>query len=123
MAIDTVNQQDADDLDRIYEQVMTCEPMIAKEQVDQLADMVFSKEDFIRQWRMTAFLAGEGGPFYADLAENEDKARALAPIAEILTDFSKMLHDMANMAKGASARIMVAGCNHENFTDWMKEGA
>ncbi|WP_323012528.1 hypothetical protein [Castellaniella sp.] len=123
MATNTVNQQEAEELDRLYEQVMTCEPAIPKDQVDDLADMVFNKELFIRQWRLTAVLAGEGGAFYADLAEDEEKARVFAPLTGVLDDFAKRLRGMAEIAESASARIMVAGCNHENFIAWAEEAA
>jgi hypothetical protein len=123
MADSTVNQEGTDDLDRLYEQVMTCEPAVPKDQVEGLSNMVFSKERIIRAWRMTALLAGEGGEFYADLANNAEKARAFAPIVGALSEFSETLKGMAELADSASARILVAGCNHENFTDWRKESA
>lgn len=121
MATNTVTQHEAEELDRLYEQVMTCEPVIPKDQVDALADMVFNKELFIRQWRLTAVLAGEGGAFYADLAEDEKKAKALAPLVGVLGDFAKNLRGMAEIAESVSARIMVAGCNHENFLTWAED--
>lgn len=123
MATDTVNHDDDPSIDQIYEQVLNCEFVIPPEDVDRMADMVFSKEKVIRQWRLTALLASKDGAFYRELSENEDQAKTFAPMVEVLNDFARTLRGMADLAECAAMRITVAGCNHEEFNTWMKEEA
>ncbi len=111
------------ELDALYEQVLHCEPAIAPQDVERLADLVLSNERVGRNWRLTAVIAGKGGEFYRELADDAEKARTLAPVIESLRDFAKLLRQISELADSASARIMVAGCNHEHFPDWMKEPA
>jgi hypothetical protein len=116
-----INSTGDNELDAIYDQVMHCEAAIAPQDVERLADLVLSNEVVGRNWRLTALLAGKDGEFYRELSEDEGKAEALAPATESLRDFAKLLRQMADLADSASARIMVAGCNHEHFTDWIAE--
>ena len=123
MAIDTVNHDDDIDVDQLYEQVLICEPAIPTEEVDRLADMVFSKEKVIRQWRFTALMASKDGAFFRELSESEGQAKTFAPIVGVLRDFAQTLKGMADLAECVATRIAVAGCNHEKFNIWMKEEA
>ena len=60
MAKKTVSQKSKNsDLEKIYQQVLTCEPVIPEEDVGRLADLIKSNEFFGRAWRMTAVLAGK----------------------------------------------------------------
>lgn len=114
---------DDNDLDQLYEQVMNCESAITTSELEPLADLVRNQERVGRQWRLTALLASKNGEFFREVAESEEQARALAPIIGHLHDFAELLRGMADLADCASSRLMVAGCNHENFNDWMKEPA
>ena len=110
-------------LDELYEQVLHCEPAIAPQDVELLADLVMNQERIGRNWRLTALIAGKGGEFYRELAENADHAQMFAPTTICLRDFARLLRHVADLADSVSARIMVAGCNHEHFNDWMNEPA
>ncbi|AJX82575.1 hypothetical protein [Burkholderia pseudomallei] len=110
-------------LDELYEQVLHCEPAIAPQDVGPLADLVMNQEQVGRNWRLTAMIAGKGGEFYRELAVNADHAQTFAPVTLCLRDFAKLLRQVADLADSASARIMVAGCNHEHFNDWVNEPA
>jgi hypothetical protein len=117
------NSTGDNELDALYEQVLHCEPAIAPQDVERLADLALNQEQVGRNWRLTALIAGKGGEFYRELAEDAGKAEALAPVTETLRDFARLLRQVADLADSASARIMVAGCNHEQFLDWVKEPA
>lgn len=45
------------------------------------------------------------------------------PIIDGLTSFSKRLEQMKQFADTVTCRLLVAGCNHEKFNDWVKEAA
>lgn len=122
MATDTLIHDD-DQLDQLYEQVMTCQSAIPQSELKPLADLVRNNERVGRQWRLTAVLASKDGPFFREISESEDKAKALAPTIELLNDFAVLMRTMADLAECASSRLLVAGCNHENFNDWMNETA
>lgn len=119
MATETVNQgTDDHELDALYEQVMQCEPAVPPHDMEMLADLVRNNERVGRQWRLTALLASKGGAFFRELSEDSDQAKALAPTVELLRDFAGLLRTMADLADCASSRVMVAGCNHEQFNEW-----
>ena len=122
MATDTLIHDD-EQLGQLYEQVITCESAIPQNELEPLADLVGNNERVGRQWRLTALLASKDGAFFREVAENEEKAKALAPTIELLTDFAGLMRTMAELAECASSRLLVAGCNHENFNDWMSETA
>lgn len=127
MAIENVSQSttgdDDVDLDQLYEKVMTCEPLIAPAAMDQLADLVFSKERVIHNWRMAALIASKDGAFFKEMASDPDKAKALAPIVGALDDAAELLRSMAEIMTSVSIRIGVAGCAHEDFNKWTEEAA
>ena len=115
MATENVNDLD---LDAIYEGVMTCEPAIPEDEMKPLADLVMNQEMVGRQWRLTALLASRGGEFFRRVAEDEETAIALAPTVGLLSDFAKLLREVADLADCSAHRIAVAGCNHEDFNTW-----
>lgn len=108
------------DLDLLYERVLTCESAIRLSDLEPLADMVMNQEKVGRQWRLTALLASKDGTFFKEVATDEGKAKALAPTVGLLSDFAALLRGMADLAECASGRLMIVGCNHEKFNEWMK---
>lgn len=117
-------QQTADgELDALYEKVMACEPALAPDQLDRVADMVMDQEATGRPWRLAALLATKDGAFFKDLANDPEKAQALAPTVSMLQDFAERMRGVAELAECAAARVMVAGCNHEKFNAWAAEEA
>lgn len=114
---------DVEELEAIYKGVLNCESAIPPEELDLLADMVRDNEIVGRPWRLTALIASKDGAFFKELSESEEKAKALAPTVDALRAFSDRLQGMAKLADCAASRIMVAGCNHEDFIEWMKEPA
>lgn len=118
MADETVTH-DAEEMDRLYQQVMNCEPAIVPSELEPLADLIGNNERVGRQWRLTAVLASKDGTFFRDLAENEDAAKALAPTVDLLNDFAKLMRKMADLAECGASRVLVAGCNHVHFNDWL----
>lgn len=108
-----------DDLDALYEQVMTCEPAINPVEVEELADAVRSNSLLGMPWRLTAVIAGKDGSFFKALSEDEGQAKAIAPSIDLLNEFAARLRGMAELAECVAARMMAAGCNHEQFIDWM----
>lgn len=123
MAVADVNNGDQIDLEALYQQVLCCDPAIPPEEVEPLADLVMKQERVGRQWRLTALIAGKDGAFFKDIADNTETARAFAPCVGALHEFSGLLRMMADLADCAAARISTAGCNHENFLEWMAEEA
>lgn len=126
MANENINQNttnEDDELEALYKDVLKCEPAIPPEQLDLLANMVRDNESVGRPWRLTALIASKDGAFFTELSESEEKAKALAPTVDALREFSDRLQMMAKLADCAASRIMVAGCNHEDFNEWMKETA
>lgn len=107
-----------DELDKIYDSVMSCKALINEQEVNQLADLVFSKERVIRSWRLAAWLAGKGGPFYQDLSTNASVANELVPSIGAMDETSKLLREMADIIDTVSTRVAVAGCNHERLENW-----
>ncbi len=120
---DATRDADAPTVDEIYEQVMTCRPALPPEDLDVVADRVRSDEYVGRPWRLTAVLASKDGAFFHELAEDAGRAKVLAPMMEPLRDFAKALRIMADLADCVAARVMVAGCNHEDFNTWAQEPA
>ena len=110
-------------LDAVYEGVMNCRPIVPPEEMEALADLVFSKEKVIRAWRCAALIGSKDGAFFRELSTDEDKAQTLAPIVGALKDAATLMRVMAEIMDSASTRIVIAGCNHEKFNDWAKEAA
>jgi len=86
-----------------------------------LADIVRNNQRMGVPWRMTAVLAGKDGEFFRGVAENEEVAKTFANVVVPLHNFAEMLRKVAELADCAASRLMVAGCNHENFNEWMEE--
>lgn len=99
-----------EDAERFFEAVFTCEPAIQPEDMNKVADMVFSKEHVIRAWRMAAFLGAKGGDFYKNMSS--EQAGALAAATGPLQEFSKLAQAMSEMASSMAARVSVACCFH-----------
>lgn len=116
-------QTEGAELDALYQQVMTCEPALAPDQLDTVADMVKDQEATGRPWRLAALLATKDGTFFNELANDPERAKALAPTVSVLQDFAERMRMVAELAECAAARVMVAGCNHEQFNAWATEQA
>ena len=119
------NEEQTDDaeLDALYQQVMTCEPALAPDQLDAVADMVRDLGATVRPWRLAALLATKDGAFFNELANDPEKAKAFAPTASVLRGFAERMRMVAKLAECAAARVLVAGCNHEQFSTWATEEA
>ncbi len=122
MATDTLNHEAEDeDIDAIYERILSCEPALPPNEMEQMADLVFSNERVVRQWRFTAMLASKEGAFFRELSEDAEKAKVFAPTVETLKVFATLLREVAKLADCAAARVAVAGCNHQQFLVWAKQ--
>lgn len=119
----TTNEQQTEgaELAALYQQVMACEPALAPDQLDKVADMVRDQEATGRPWRLAALLATKDGDFFKELANDPEKAKVLAPTVSVLQDFAERMRGVAELAECAAARVMVAGCNHEQFNAWAAE--
>ena len=107
-----------DDLDAIYERVLTCQPVVDPAKEQALADAIFSKELMIRSWRAAAMLAAKGGDFYRDLSTDAGLAQSLAAILDPLEGTAKFLREMASIMDCVVTRVCVVGCKHERFDEW-----
>lgn len=114
---------ESEDLERIYQDVLCCQPIVPPSEMEALADLVFSKERLIRNWRLAALVGSKDGEFFRELASDADKAKALAPTVDVLRNAAELLRGMAQVMESVSCRIMVAGCNHEHFNEWMEAEA
>ena len=119
----TTNEQQTEgaELAALDQQVMACEPALAPDQLDKVADMVRDQEATGRPWRLAALLATKDGDFFKELANDPEKAKVLAPTVSVLQDFAERMRGVAELAECAAARVMVAGCNHEQFNAWAAE--
>ena len=111
------------ELDAIYEGVMTCQPALLPSLVEEVADAIRDNEQMGVPWRITAVLAGKDGEFFKQVANDAETAKTMATLIDGLTSFSKRLEQMKQFADTVTCRLVVAGCNHEKFNDWMKEAA
>lgn len=116
-------QTEGAELDALYQQVMTCEPALAPDLLDAVADMVRDLEATVRPWRLAALLATKDGTFFNELANDPEKAEAFAPTVSVLRDFAERMRMVAELAECAAARVLVSGCNHEQFNTWATEEA
>ncbi|CAH0354080.1 hypothetical protein [Aquabacterium sp. CECT 9606] len=114
----TNGNEEGPDVLELYEQVMKCNALIKEDEVDQIADLVLSKELVIRAWRMAAWLAAKDGIFYQELSTDASKASALVPAIGAMQETAERLRGMAEIMESVSARVAVAGCNHEQFREW-----
>lgn len=121
MAVETKNHK-GDEFEQVYQQVMNCEPEISESELQPLADLVMNNERVVRQWRLTALLASKGGVFFREISQDAEMAKAHAPTVELLEDFASTMRMMAGLADCASSRLLVAGCNHQDFNAWMSKG-
>lgn len=111
------------ELDAIYEGVMTCQPALLPSLVDEVAAAIKDNEQMGVPWRITAVLAGKDGEFFKQVASDAETAKTIATLMDGLTSFSKRLELMKQLADTVTCRLLVAGCNHEKFNDWVKEAA
>ncbi len=127
MAIENVAQDSAcsvaspDDLESLYQRVMTCKPLVHPSELDALRNLAEDASLTVRPWLFMAYAATRDGAFYKELSEDATRMRLLAPLSMILEEFAERMHMVAEMSKGAAMRIRVAGCNHEDFDVWRKE--
>ncbi len=110
------------ELSALYEGVMSCQPFVPPGEMEDIANLVFSKERVIRNWRLAALIGSKDGEFFRELASDANKAQSLAPAVRPLMDAAMLLHSMAEIMTIVSDRIMVAGCNHDRFNEWMEAG-
>lgn len=110
-------------LDALYKGVLKCEPALLPSLLDEVADAVLDNEQIGRPWRLTAVLATKDGTFFDQVSSDADLAKTMASCIDVLDSFSKRLELMKKLADTVTARLMVAGCNHEKFNDWAKEAA
>ena len=108
------------ELDALYAGVMTCQPALLPSLVEEVADAIRDNEQMGRPWRVTAVLAGKDGEFYKQVASDVETAKTMAPLIDVLTCFSKRLEAMKKLADSVTCRLLVAGCNHEDFNDWVQ---
>jgi len=126
MAKKNVTERTSDDgaeLEAVYQGVLQCESAIHADDVEKLAAIVKNNQRMGIPWRLTAVIASKDGEFFRDVAENEETAKTLVPVIDLLSEFAELLRKVADLADCASTRLMVAGCNHEDFNKWMKEAA
>ena len=102
---------------------MTCQPALLPSLVEKVADAIRDNEQMGVPWRITAVLAGKDGEFFKQVANDAETAKTMATLIDGLTSFSKRLEQMKQFADTVTCRLLVAGCNHEKFNDWMKEAA
>lgn len=87
------------------------------------AGAVKNNEQMGVPWRITAVLASKDGEFFKQVANDAETAKTMATLMDGLTSFSKRLEQMKQLADTVTCRLLVAGCNHEKFNDWVKEAA
>lgn len=109
-----------EEADAIFNQVMTCEPAVPHDELESLANLVFSKERVVRSWRAAALLGSKDGTFFKELSTDEEQAKVFAAVVDPLRNTAKLLRGMAELMDCVSTRIMVAGCNHQHFNAWME---
>lgn len=109
----------------LFQQVVTCKPVVPPESMETVADMVRSNEAMGRPWRLAAVIGSKDGSFFQTIADEEDTAKTMVEAMVPLQDFAKRLREMADVADAAAARIMVAACAHQDFPQWLRgaEGA
>lgn len=107
-----------EDMEKIYQDVLHCHPLVPLGEMEALADLVFSKERVVTTWRLAALVGSKDGEFFRELASDAEMAKALAPTVDALSNAATLLRDVAQIMEGAACRIMVAGCNHEDFNKW-----
>ena len=116
----TTRKSKDSELDALYEGVMTCKPVVDPADMEELADRVFSKGHLIRAWRMAALVGSKDGAFFKGLSTESDQAKALAAFVDPMRSTAELLRCMAKIMDCISTRIVVAGCNHEQFNEWME---
>lgn len=122
MAESTLGERLTDDeADRIFEQVMACEPALGQDDFDRVAGLVMQQDQVGMRWRLAAVAASKGGDFYREVAEDAEKGRTAALMVEELHHFISLLQGMKDLAECAAARLLVAGCNHPDFPNWQEE--
>ena len=110
-----------EDMEKIYQDVLHCQPLLPPGEMEAMADLVFSKERVIRVWRFAALVGSKDGEFFRELASDAETAKVFAPTVGVLSDAATLLRDFAQIMESAACRIMVAGCNHEHFNKWAQD--
>ncbi len=112
-----------DDLEAVYQSVMTCQPALLPSMVEKLSNVVKDNEQMGIPWRVTSVMASKDGEFFRKVANDAETAKTMAAMIDGLISFSQRLEMMKGLADTVINRLLVAGCNHEKFNDWMKEAA
>lgn len=110
-----------DDLEAIFQGLMGCDSLISPEVETGLRDLSESAEMTVRPWLFTAYVASQGGEFFAEISEDADKARLMASMSKVLEEFAERMKLVADLAEKSALRIRLAGCNHPDFDTWRDE--
>lgn len=97
--------------EEIFQQVMTCEPLLAVEDVDQFLAALYG-QDAQRKRRAIAVFATKGGEFYRGVSEDRDKAVAVAMVAMLAENDAKFFRGVAELLETLHTRTEVALCNY-----------
>ena len=110
-------------LNVLYQGVLNCQSALLPSLVNEVADSVRDNEQMGIPWRITAVLAGKDGEFFRQVADDAETAKTMATLIDGLRHFSQRLDQMKKFADTVTARLLVAGSNHEKFGEWMKKPA
>ena len=100
---------DPDQLDEIYNSVMTCEPSLTHEQVSEI-EKLFASKGFAQVRRASLAVATGGGDFYRKVAEDRETAVLAAGIMEAARDHIQRLRGLADVLEQMATRADVALC-------------
>lgn len=106
--------------EQLFKSVIASEPVLKEAELDDFAGLPANVEHFVRKWRCMAVLATKDGAFYQELSDDPSKAETFAPTVNMLHEFADLLREAAKMADCVSTRVMVAGCGHKDFVQWME---
>ncbi|RYE02127.1 MAG: hypothetical protein EOP50_00775 [Sphingobacteriales bacterium] len=103
-----------DDVEVLYQRVMTCEPFIDGDDVSGL-EKWFAKKNTGVIRRCGLALATQDGAFFKRVAEERDTAEAVAELLGPLDEHIEVLEETVRTLRAASTRALVALCNQEDF--------
>ncbi|MES2939214.1 MAG: hypothetical protein V4864_16125 [Pseudomonadota bacterium] len=109
------DNDDPDELERLFQEVMECKPAISESDVGQLADRFISNEYVGRPVRCGLVLASKDGAFFKNMAEDKATAALFAEVVGSMQDCAKSLRVYAELIDCAATRTTVALCNHEEY--------
>lgn len=129
MAEETVSAAtsvDDDELERLYQSVMTCKPRIAAADVDEFETKIHNDIHWRRARRCGLNVASQDGSFFKRLSEDEDMARTFAETLGPIEDQAKLLREIADTIEAGRMRMVIALCNYKWFdprTDTCEEAS